>query len=220
MHTHHRVLTLHSHSLHLVTFDTSTFNDNDLLWLPHHRQLQDAGRKRKAEHLAGRIAAVHALSEQAIKTVPGIGETGAPRWPEGLYGSISHSGNIALAVVAHAPVGVDIETLFTDALCHELTASIATPAEQAILAHPCLPLPLALTLVFSAKESLFKAFSAHALPFPGFHSAQVIALDKTAIRLRIDASFSDKLAGKYVDIAWMMHGTCVITLLAESPSGS
>lgn len=220
MHTHHRVLTLHSCPLHLVTFDTSTFNDNDLLWLPHHRQLQDAGRKRKAEHLAGRIAAVHALREHGIKTVPDIEKSGAPRWPEGLYGSISHSGNIALAVVAHAPVGVDIETLFTDALCHELTASIATPAEQAILAHPSLPLPLALTLVFSAKESLFKAFSAHALPFPGFHSAQVIALDKTAIRLRIDASFSDKLAGKYVDIAWMMHGSCVITLLAESPSGS
>ena len=220
MHTHHRVLTLHSRSLHLVTFDTSTFNDNELLWLPHHRQLQDAGRKRKAEHLAGRIAAVHALREHGIKTVPDIEKSGAPCWPEGFYGSISHSGNFALAVVAHAPVGVDIETLFTNALCHELTASITTPAEQAILAHTSLPFPLALTLAFSAKESLFKAFSAHALPYPGFHSAQVVALDKTAIRLRIDSSFSDKLAGKYVDIAWMMHESCVITLLAESPSGS
>lgn len=220
MHTHHTLLTLNAHPLHLIRFDLATFNDNDLLWLPHHQLLQDAGRKRKAEHLAGRIAAVHALCEQAIKAVPGIGETGAPRWPAGLYGSISHSGNVALAVVAHSPVGVDIETLFTDALSQTLTSSIITPAEQRILVNASLPFPLALTLVFSAKESLFKALSSAALPFPGFHSATVIALDQRALRLRIDATFSAEHAGKCVDIAWMTHEQQIITLLGESPSGS
>lgn len=220
MHTHHAVLTLDTHPLHLVTFDPGTFNDSSLLWLPHYLQLQNAGRKRKAEHLAGRIAAVHALREHGIKTVPGISDTGAPRWPKNLFGSISHCGNQALAVVTHTPVGLDMETLFTDELSSELAASIITPTEQTVLTQAPLPFSLALTLAFSAKESLFKAFSSDALPFPGFHSAQVIAVNQTMIRLGIDAAFSSKLAGKCVDIAWIMQKNTVITLLVESPSGS
>ncbi len=214
MHTHHRVLTLDTHSLHLVTFDAATFDDRDMLWLPHSRLLQHAGRKRKTEHLAGRIAAVHALREHNLKTVPGIRDTGAPCWPDGFYGSISHCGNQALAVVRHTPVGVDVEALFTATLCEEIAASVITPAEQAVLAQAPLPFPLALTLAFSAKESLFKAFSSVAPPFPGFHSAQVISLDNALIRLRINSEFSEELAGKSVDIVWMMHENHVITLLA------
>ncbi|MGX5148439.1 enterobactin synthase subunit EntD, partial [Enterobacter hormaechei] len=61
MHTTHSTFSLAGHTLHRITFDPATFTDADLLWLPHHAQLADAGRKRKADHLAGRIAAAHAL---------------------------------------------------------------------------------------------------------------------------------------------------------------
>ena len=70
MHTTHRTFILAGHTVHHVTFDPTTFTDADLLWLPHHAELANAGRKRKAEHLAGRIAAAHALPDH---TVPGIG---------------------------------------------------------------------------------------------------------------------------------------------------
>jgi len=220
MQTHHAVLTLNTHPLHLITFDTSTFSDSDLLWLPHHRQLHNSGRKRKAEHLAGRIAAVHALREHQLQSVPGIGESGEPLWPGGRYGSISHCANHALAVVGQAPVGVDLETLLTPELCNDLTQSIITPDEHATLTRSGLPFPLALTLAFSAKESLYKTFSAAALPFPGFDSARVIALNSAAITLQIDAAFSRQLAGKCVDIAWMRHENQVVTLLALPASGS
>jgi 4'-phosphopantetheinyl transferase EntD len=70
MHTTHTTLTFADHTLHIVEFDPDTFQEHDLFWLPHHTQLQSCGRKRKAEHLAGRIAAVHALREYGIKTVP------------------------------------------------------------------------------------------------------------------------------------------------------
>ncbi|MGC0103693.1 enterobactin synthase subunit EntD, partial [Enterobacter asburiae] len=61
MHTTHTTFILAGHPVHHVTFDPNTFTDADLLWLPHHAELSNAGRKRKAEHLAGRIAAAHAL---------------------------------------------------------------------------------------------------------------------------------------------------------------
>ncbi|MGS6180459.1 enterobactin synthase subunit EntD, partial [Enterobacter sichuanensis] len=61
MHTTHRTLILANHTVHHITFDPTTFTEADLLWLPHLAELANAGRKRKAEHLAGRIAAAHAL---------------------------------------------------------------------------------------------------------------------------------------------------------------
>ena len=100
MHTTHTPLTFADHTLHIVEFDPTSFHEQDLLWLPHHAQLQSSGRKRKAEHLAGRIAAVHALRESGRKTVPGIGAQRQPLWPHSLFGSISHSASTALAVVS------------------------------------------------------------------------------------------------------------------------
>lgn len=112
MRTTHTSLPFADHALHFVEFDPASCHDHDLLWLPHHAQLLSSGRKRKAEHLAGRIAAVHALREFGLKTVPGIGTQRQPVWPQGLHlGSISHSASTALAVVSRQPVGIDIEAI-------------------------------------------------------------------------------------------------------------
>ena len=52
MHTTHTTFILAGHTVHNVTFAPTTFTDADLLWLPHYAELSNAGRKRKAEHLA------------------------------------------------------------------------------------------------------------------------------------------------------------------------
>ncbi len=110
------------------------FCEQDLLWLPHYAQLQHAGRKRKTEHLAGRIAAVYALREYGYKCVPAIGELRQPVWPAEVYGSISHCGTTALAVVSRQPIGIDIEEIFSVQTARELTDNIITPAEHERLA--------------------------------------------------------------------------------------
>nr|VXZ87378.1 phosphopantetheinyltransferase component of enterobactin synthase multienzyme complex [Klebsiella pneumoniae] len=46
------------------------------------------------------------------------------------FGSISHCGQRALAVIADRPVGVDIERRFTPQLAAELESSIIGPAEK------------------------------------------------------------------------------------------
>ncbi len=70
MKTTHTSLPFAGHTLHFVEFDPANFCEQDLLWLPHYAQLQHAGRKRKTEHLAGRIAAVYALREYGYKLCP------------------------------------------------------------------------------------------------------------------------------------------------------
>lgn len=212
MRTTHTPLPFADHTLHFVGFDPANFHEHDLLWLPHHAQLSASGRKRKAEHLAGRIAAVHALGEFGHKTVPGIGAQRQPVWPQGLFGSISHCASTALAAVSTHPVGVDIETIFTPQTAVELADGIIDNHERQIMHHASLPFPLALTLTFSAKESLYKAFSAYTTRLPGFTSANVIALTPTQLTLQIQPLFSPSLAGRRINVRWCQRDRQVITL--------
>lgn len=183
MKTHHSTL----HTLQRIDFDPDSFTPGDLLWLPHHAKLARSGKKRQTEHLAGRIAAVHALRAFGEKSVPGIGKNRQPIWPEGLYGSISHCGNTAIAIVARTPVGIDIEAVFSPQLADELASHIAGEEELAVLRQSTLPFPLALTLAFSAKESLYKAFSSQYPELQGFHDAVTVSLNAETLAVELPA---------------------------------
>ncbi|EHE9876210.1 enterobactin synthase subunit EntD [Escherichia coli] len=202
MKTTHTALPFAGYTLHFVEFDPVSFREQDLLWLPHYAQLQHAGRKRKAEHLAGRIAAVYALREYGYKCVPAIGELRQPVWPTGLYGSISHCGATALAVVSRQPIGIDIEEVFSDQTAAELTDSIITSAEHRSLVASDLPLSVALTLAFSAKESAFKTSKIQTVP--GFLDYQINSWNKQRLIIRReDEQFA---------VSWQIKDKVVITL--------
>ena len=209
---HHRtVLPLAGYTIQQIDFDPATFQPEDLFWLPYHASLTGWGRKRQAEHLAGRIAAAYALREVGEKRLPAIGDQRQPLWPTPWFGSISHCGQRALAVIADRPVGVDIERRFTPQLAAELESSIISSAEKTALLRSGLPFPLALTLAFSAKESGFKAWSSHASGLPGFHSARIVALTTQQIHLRFTASFSLQLADFPLQINHLIKDDLVIT---------
>ncbi|WP_434667428.1 enterobactin synthase subunit EntD [Klebsiella sp. B345] len=204
MHIQHTIIQLAGHSLHRVDFDPATFQATDLLWLPHHARLANGARKRQTEHLAGRIAAVYALREVGVKAIPGIGEQRQPLWPAPWYGSISHCGHSALAVVSERPVGVDIEQLFCPSLASELESSIITPAERAVLNASGLSFELALTLAFSAKESGFKASHPDTQAGTGFSDFQLVHIKEGRLLLR--------LSTEECWLSWMMEDEYVITL--------
>lgn len=207
MHTTHTSLPFADHTLHLVDFEPDSFHEHDLLWLPHHAQLLSAGRKRKSEHLAGRIAAVHALREYGSKTVPGIGGQRQPLWPEGLFGSISHCASTALAVVSSQPVGLDIEAIFTPHTAAELASSIVTDEEKAWMVESGLPFEQALTLAFSAKESAFKATPALQQVNAGFLQYQIVSVQKQQLLLLTPA--------RTYRVQWLFSDSHVISLATD-----
>ncbi|HEV8246649.1 MAG TPA: 4'-phosphopantetheinyl transferase superfamily protein [Polyangiaceae bacterium] len=120
-------------------------------------------RKRRAEYLAGRCAASRALSELGIGSRVGRAMDGLPAWPPGVVGSITHGAGVACAAVALADryraLGIDIERVLEDAESSELWPSIAHTDELLLLksALPYTRLGQRLSVLFSAKESLFKA---------------------------------------------------------------
>ncbi|MCA0846232.1 4'-phosphopantetheinyl transferase family protein [Salipiger thiooxidans] len=113
---------------------------------------------RRAEFAGGRLAARGAMAALGLPpcAVP-AGPDRAPRWPEGVVGSITHDGGLCLAIVGRSDawqaIGIDLER---DAdLPPEITAQIATEAELSGLAP--LSRGRAAARLFSAKEAAYKA---------------------------------------------------------------
>ncbi|KNC92724.1 enterobactin synthase subunit EntD [Trabulsiella odontotermitis] len=215
MNVQHRTFSFAHCLIQQVDFDPATFSPNDLLWLPHHAQLRQSGRKRQAEHLAGRIAAAHAI--QALTghaTVPGIGPQREPVWPVGIQGSISHCGQQALAVaVAHekALVGIDRERVLDEAEAEEIWQSVIKESER-----PCLdilPFALGVTLAFSAKESLYKALHRHVNRLLGFASAEVTTVTPHTLTLALAEPLAGYAKGSVFTLHWQQEGDRIITLL-------
>lgn len=122
--------------------------------------LAGAGDKRRRDYAAGRLCARQALAQlgQRTATIP-VQPDGAPQWPRGITGSISHcDGYIAAAVARKGrllSIGLDIERI--EGLDGSLTSEICTPNESIWLRNlPEARRMRALALLFSAKEALYK----------------------------------------------------------------
>jgi 4'-phosphopantetheinyl transferase EntD len=134
--------------------------------------------KRRREFVTARACAREALARFGIPAQPiARGSRGEPIWPAGIVGSITHChGYRACAVGRSAEliaIGVDVEA--DEPLPAGLLGDIARPEERAWLAR------LAGTepgvnwdrLLFSIKESIYKAWFPAARSWLGFEDASV-----------------------------------------------
>jgi 4'-phosphopantetheinyl transferase EntD len=106
------------------------------------------------------------------------GPSGAPIWPPGVVGSLSHDSHIALAAVALRrdvmALGVDVEP--AEPLPAEILHIIATPNERHRIADD----PFSGRLLFSAKEAVYKAICPLIDRFLDFHDVDVSISDRKA----------------------------------------
>ena len=138
---------------------------------------------RRAEFLAGRLCATLAL--RAAGSPGEVGRAGrAPVWPAGFSGSISHCGELAVAVVRQGGgLGVDMEREFPAETAAEVAPLLLTPRDRA-RRPPDWSEPRFATLLFSAKEALFKALSAGLADIPDFTEAALERLEDGQAVLR------------------------------------
>ena len=140
--------------------------------------VERASDKRRREFTAGRECARIALGKLGITPVPIlIGERGAPQWPPGIVGSITHCDGYRAAAVARASdvaaIGMDAEP--GEPLPRGVLDVISLPAERARLAALAGGRPAVCwdRLLFSAKESAYKAWFPLTGRWLGFEDADV-----------------------------------------------
>jgi enterobactin synthetase component D len=135
--------------------------------------------KRRAEFAAGRYAASLVLARHACREPVTRCANGAPHWPTGFTGSISHGAGLAVAVAARTEryrgLGVDVERLIPNEQCIAIGDRILGATEFALLgrALPVSAKSVLLSLGFSAKESLYKCLNPVAAEFIEFEDARV-----------------------------------------------
>ena len=114
--------------------------------------------QRTRDFALGRIAAHRSMAAIGAPVAPVLAHADrSPIWPAGLVGSITHAGGLAAAAVARASdcegLGVDIERLGRPRW-QELVRRIADEHERDWIADD----EARFIAVFSAKESVYKAF--------------------------------------------------------------
>jgi enterobactin synthetase component D len=159
-------------------------------------ELKRAVKKRQAEFLAGRYTAKQSIRHSGLlnNTSPtiGIGKHRSPIWPTGIKGSITHHHAAAASAITidnnENCIGIDLEQYFTTKTAIELENTILTPLEKSILIKKNISEHVAITLSFSAKESLFKALYPKVGQYFGFEMASIEAIDTRKCCLTISLS--------------------------------
>ncbi|MFF3846182.1 4'-phosphopantetheinyl transferase [Streptomyces sp. NPDC002328] len=119
--------------------------------------------KRRREFTVVRSCARRAMEKLGVPAQPVLpGERGAPRWPDGLTGSMTHCEDYGAAALVRA---TELASLGIDAEPHEplpegVLAAVALPAETERLRRLAADRPGIHwdRLLFSAKESVYKAW--------------------------------------------------------------
>lgn len=162
-----------------VDYSELELEDFAALELTLPKNLEHAVHKRKIEYLLGRLCLKRCF--EAFGEVPlmiAMGEDRSPIWPSAWVGSISHSKGKIAAVLgrrsSYSGLGIDLESLIENPssalqlqICSdeneldELRIGLALSEQEA------------LTLIFSAKESLYKLIFPRYRKFFGFQAARV-----------------------------------------------
>jgi 4'-phosphopantetheinyl transferase EntD len=137
-----------------------------------------AGAKRRAEFAAARGCARRALTSAGFEPGPvPRGPTGAPVWPAGVVGSITHCEGYRACAIGRAgtfvAIGIDAEP--HEPLPANVLPMVASEKERAALAKLAAEVPGACwtKVLFSAKEAVFKAWSGATGRWLGFADAEL-----------------------------------------------
>jgi len=163
--------------------------------------IKKAVEKRCREFSAGRCCARQALRKLGCADAPIIhDQNGAPLWPTGIVGSITHSTTHAAAAVARDSslrgLGIDMETI--SRVSPAIADKILTAQEKTAL--QCQPDPAGqqrlLALFFSAKEAIYKCLHPLLQCRIGFQDARIAcAPDQRSISIVMCTRIQSALPG-------------------------
>jgi 4'-phosphopantetheinyl transferase EntD len=195
----------------------------DVLFPEEEASVARAVAKRRGEFTTARACARRALEGLGLPPAPiPRGERGAPQWPPGITGSITHCAGYRAAAVAwsanFAAIGIDAEP--NGPLPDGVLNTISLPSERRMLselaeAEPGISWD---RILFCAKETVYKAWFPLARRWLGFEDAEfVISATDGSFGARIlvpvpegaEALARDSLPGR-----WLMSDGLVVTAMA------
>ncbi|MBU5376150.1 MAG: 4'-phosphopantetheinyl transferase superfamily protein [Pantoea sp.] len=202
-------------------FDLTLYDDSfSARWnLPLPPAVRQAVKKRRAEYLASRWLARAVMASLGIPDFLLQNHSDrSPIWPPGIQASLSHTDGAAALAVTQLPlcIGVDIESVMNLRTAEETAALLMSAQEKVRLRALPLPFSQAATLLFSLKESLYKALWPQLHQPMDFPHASLLEADIAAGKavLVLNHSFSAAFAvGTRLEAEFQLETARVLTLL-------
>jgi enterobactin synthetase component D len=188
-------------------------------------ELENAADRRKLHFRLGRLCAARALQQLSPGHPAGPLErddAGAPCWPDGVTGSITHTNGFASAAVAWtrdaASLGIDVERTMPAPQAQKVARVIASAGEVAIAERATSDAATAVTVVFCAKEAVFKALHPLVRRRFGYADVRVIGMDPASLTFDVQLvttqspSFTSgtALRGRYATVGEWVHAGLAI----------
>ena len=174
-------------------------------------ELTDAAATRRADFLMGRLAAVEAMRRLGAEGSVGRSADGAPVWPAGIAGSLTHHSGVAAAVVGRDMDGLGIDVcprLGGDRL-RAVVRQCLTETERETWAGED-----AATVAFAAKESIYKAAYPRAQRFIGFAEAEITDMQAGRWTAQVSGPLADELGVDTVIGTYSWDGSLLYAVLA------
>ncbi|KGJ97520.1 4'-phosphopantetheinyl transferase family protein [Colwellia psychrerythraea] len=193
-------------------FCTNGYSDSNtkhLLDESLHESLTHAVAKRKSEFVAGRYLARKALiTLGSSKATVGVGANREPIWPDYFLGSLSHTSDFAICAVANKKdvdrIGIDAENILNQKVAKDIVKNILIESEYKLVGTYNNPDPVMLTLIFSAKESLFKALYPEVKHYFDFDTAKMKEINFTTRQFTLELV---QMLGPNLPIGTRFYGT-------------
>ncbi|ARU96205.1 4'-phosphopantetheinyl transferase family protein [Tatumella citrea] len=166
-----------------AAFDLQAFTPDlfATLRIPCPPAILRAARKRQAEYLASRwlvreIAALCDVPEFILTN----DDDRAPCWPSAFTASLSHTAGLifVLADTDKRIAGIDVEHWMSQEVAEESSSILMDDTERQLIDSLSMPRAQATTLLFSLKESLYKALWPEVRQYIDFLQVRLLALDE------------------------------------------
>ncbi len=169
--------------------------------LEHPLKIAQAHPKRQQEYLCGRVLAQAALSHHFGLDHPiTLMHEHLPIWPTHVLGSISHSQNKLIVALSNNAVylGIDIEHWVTSEFAKESAHLVLTPSEFDLWKNKAaefFDFARYVSLIFSVKESLYKAVYPTAKQYIDLLEASIVDINFKNQTLRL--TFLSEIQQRY-----------------------
>lgn len=198
----------------------SSILDSDIESIPISEVLVKACFSRKQEFQRGRVCAAEALNSlgEYNHYIVEVEDDRSPIWPRGVVGSISHCKKYSCSVAASSAeltaVGIDLES--TVRVQDKLARMIQFDSD--IQSDSRLSSTELLSLIFSAKESLYKALYPQVKCYFGFEDAALTEVTESNFSIKLINDLScDYKKGASFKGNFLFFDEHVLTVIEISP---
>lgn len=188
-----------------------TENNDDLIFTTSSNAVSSVNRNKRIRLLQfteGRKCAAELLALMGSTDTTVGALNGAPVWPIGFVGSLTHTKMYLGVAVARQrdlrSVGIDIEEIVSSQAATDIESICLNIMERKLIKLVDLPRTLISTICFSAKESLYKCLHPLTGVFFDFSDAQILAIDIPSRKILV--TLRKRLSSEFIQGATILGG--------------